>query len=151
MNFMEPYRARPEIAPQEVKLLELTDSGNREEAVTSEPEFKPQDTLDMWEKNNGQYGLEYLGIKEIAKDFTQKMQFSTLDKYIKAEMDERGYDKTPKNWQDILGEIENEIGSKGLSAYDRLKKLNNYVKVLQKFKAAKKLKESYANLSSDSK
>lgn len=132
-----------ETAPQEVKPVELTDDGSHDTALSTEPELSVESELEKWEVQNGKYGHEYLGIKEISKEFPYNAQFSQLDKYIKAEMEERGYDKTPKAWQDILAEIEGEIGSSKLDAIKRLGKLTNYIKVLQKFKAAKKMKESF--------
>lgn len=114
--------------------------------IVSDPENTPRevasDSLEAWELNNGKYGLSYLGIKEIGKTFPISMHFSQIDKYIKAEIAERGLDATPKTWQDILAEIEGEIG-KEKDSYKRLQKLSDYLKVLSKLKNLKKLKEKY--------
>jgi len=132
----------PETAPSEVLPADLKDDGNRDKAITGEPELK-ENSLEKWEISNGKYGAEYLGIKETIKEFPYNAQFSQIDKYIKAEMEERGYDKTPKAWQDILAEIEGEIKSSKLNAIERLKKVTNYIKVLQKMRELKKKRESY--------
>lgn len=99
-------------------------------------------TLEEWETINGKYGLEYMGIKEIGKTFPLSMQFSQIDKYIKAEMAERGLDPTPKSWQDILAELEGELG-KEKDSYKRLQKLSDYLKVLKKIKELEEKKKSY--------
>ena len=115
--------------------------------VVADPENTPKDvnrgdTLEHWELQNGKYGLSYLGIQNIGDTFPLKMQFGQLDKYIKAEIAERGLDATPESWQNILKEIEDEIGT-DKNAYKRLEKLSNYLKVLNKIKALKKLQEKY--------
>ena len=87
--------------------------------------------IDKWEIENGKYGLEYLGIKELAGEFPIKAQFGIVDNYIKAEMKRLGYD-TPGRYQQILDGLEEEINSRKLSAYERVKKLSEYVKVIKK-------------------
>jgi len=131
-----------ETASSEVLPVELKDDGNRDKAIVGGEEIK-ENSLEKWEIENGKYGAEYLGIKETIKEFPYNAQFSQLDKYIKGEMEERGYDKTPKAWQDILEEIENEIDSSKLNAIERLKRVTNYIKVLQKIRELKKKKDSY--------
>lgn len=137
----------PEVAPQEPVKVELTDSGNRDKAISERPDLSTESELDRWEIQNGKYGLEYLGIKEIAKEFPYSADFSVLDNYIKESLKERGYDKTPERWQDVLREIEDEIGTKNLNAIDRLKRLSQYVKVAKKMNELKKLKDSYKSFS----
>ena len=111
--------------------------------VEDKEEFFSNDSneLDKWETANGKYGLEYLGIKEISKEFPMKMQFQIIDKYIKEEMGD--YDRTPQRWQDILKKLESEIGSDKLNAVDRLKKLSGYIKSLNNLKKAKAQNELY--------
>lgn len=145
-TFREAPKEQP-TPPQETKPLELTDAGNRDKAVSERPDLSNESELDKWEMQNGKYGLEYLGIKEIAKEFPYSADFSVLDNYIKESLKERGYDKTPDRWQDILREIEDEIGTKNLNAIDRLKRLSQYVKVAKKMNELKKLKDSYKSFS----
>jgi hypothetical protein len=133
--------------PQEFKPVKLTDAGNHDKALSHAPEFSSQSELERWETENGKYGLEYLGIKEIAKEFPYSADFSVVDNYLKETLKERGYDQTPERWQDVLREIEDEIGSKNLNAIDRLKKIAGYVKVAKKMNELKKLKDSYRNFS----
>jgi hypothetical protein len=99
--------------------------------------------LEKWEIQHGKYGLEYLGIKEVGKEFPYNAQFSVVDKYIKEEIKSRGYDLTPEKWQEILAEIESEIGTGKLDALERLKKLRGYIDVVRKYRKAKELKERY--------
>lgn len=137
----------PETTPYEPEKVELTDAGNRDKAVSERPDLSTESELDKWEIQNGKYGLEYLGIKEIAKEFPYNADFSILDNYIKESLQERGYDKTPGRWQEVLNEIENEIGSKDLNAIERLKRLTQYVKVAKKINDLKKQKESFRSIS----
>lgn len=87
--------------------------------------------IEKWEIEHGKYGIEYLGIKELAGEFPIKAQFGIVDNYIKAEMKRLGYD-TPGRYQEILDGLEDEIGSRKKSAYERVKKLSEYVKVIKK-------------------
>lgn len=130
----------PETIPADV-----TDHGNREKALTEEPGEKETSPLEEWEIKNGKYGLEFLGIKEIAKEFPMNAQFSVVDKYIKEEIARRGYDRTPESWQNILSEIEESLQSKKLNAYERMKKLSAYINILKKYDKAKALKDLYTS------
>lgn len=117
--------------------------------IVENPEEVPKDikpsSLEDWEVMNGKYGLEYLGIKNIADTFPIKMHFGALDKYIKEEISERGIDATPETWQNILKELEAEIGTEK-NAYKRLQRLNDYIKVIRKIKSLKELKNSYTKI-----
>lgn len=134
---------REAVKPQEEKSAEKPAEVT---GIVDDPENIPRsiDTsnLENWEIQNGKYGLEYMGIKNIADTFPLKMQFGMVDKYIREEMEERGVDKTPANWQSILKEIEDEIGIEK-NAYKRMERLSNYIKVVNRMKALKKLKEKY--------
>lgn len=145
---MEPFRTRatqePETAPKEAPQVELTDSGNQDKAITPSPEFSQDSELEKFEIRNGKYGLDYFGIKEIGKVFPLNAQFGLVDKYIKEELGIKGYDKTPESYQKILNEIEKEIDSSKLNAYERLKKLSGYIRAIKKFNEAKKKKELYS-------
>jgi len=101
--------------------------------------------LDIWEQNNGKYGLAYLGIKEIGKTFPIKAQFGEIDKYIKGELEEKGYDKTPLKWQEVLKELESEIGSDKLNVYERLKKLTALIRIIKKQKELKEKRRLYSS------
>jgi hypothetical protein len=64
------------------------------------------------------------------------MPTSEIDKYVKAEMEERGMEKTTKNYRDVLNEIEREIGSEKLQLLKRFSKLTGYIRAMNKLKAA---------------
>lgn len=140
----EVFRTRiapqePETAPEQpAEVKGIVDDPSKLEVFKND-----SSELDKWEITNGKYGLEYMGISEIAKEFPMKMHFQMIDKYIKEEMGE--YDKTPKKWQDILKRLETETGSKELNAVDKLKKLAGYIQVLNKLKKAKTLKDKFLN------
>ena len=146
---MEQFRTRtteaPVSSPEPLQSTEtknlVNDPLNKE--ITSNPEFSKESALDKWEIQNGKYGLDFLGIKELATELPMKLNFGILDKHIKETLAEKGYDKTPESWQNVLREMEDEIGSRDLNAYDRMKKLVGYIKVVQRLNSAKKLKESY--------
>lgn len=108
---------------------------------------EPKETvsaLETWEETNGiKYGVELFGIKDVMTDFSLKMDYSVVDKYIRDEIKENGYDATPKKWQEILDGLELEIGSSKLDAFERLKKLSSYIKVLKKYKEIKEKKEQF--------
>jgi hypothetical protein len=105
--------------------------------------FVESDNLENWETNNGKYGLAYLGIEEIGKTFPLNTQFGIVDKYIKAELEERGYDKTTARWQEVLKELETEFGTDKLNAVERLKKLAQMVNIIKKQKEFNKKRELY--------
>lgn len=129
----------------------LPDHGHEDEAIGKE--YREQnreqnmeqeaDALSQWETRHGKYGLEYLGIHEISKVFPYNAQFAVVDKFIKEEMAEAAYDRTPEAWQKILAGIEQEIGSQNLKAIDRLKRLHDYIQVLKRFRKAKETKDRY--------
>lgn len=97
--------------------------------------------LEGWEIEHGRYGEEFLGIKEISGEFPLKLHFNTLDKYIKAEIEERGMEMKKENYQQLLDEMEEEIGSRKLPTYKRLEKLFGYINVVKKLKELNKKKE----------
>lgn len=104
---------------------------------------KEMSQLDQWETENGKYGADFFGIKEIVKTFPLSVQFGAVDGYIKAEIQERGWEKTTENYQKILSEIEGEIRTSRLETYARLKRLSEYVAVMKKMSELKKKKESF--------
>jgi len=101
---------------------------------------KAENTLENWEIQNGKYGLSFLGIKEIGKVFPINAQFGVLDKYIKEEMGD--YDKTPERWQEVLKELETEIGSEKLNVYDRMRKLVSLIRIIRKQNELKEKKKA---------
>lgn len=133
--------------PTEAKPIVSDDITGATPTLTESDEPKQEESaLERWETENGKYGIEYFGIKDVMSDFSLKMDFSVVDKYIKAELAEKGYDQTPEKWQEILAGLEQELGTEEMDAFERLKKLSGYIKVLKKFNDIKKKKESYAGL-----
>jgi len=120
--------------PRETEGLIVTDIENKPE------EIKKKNALEDWEIANGKYGLELLGIKEIANEFPLKGYFGILDKYIKEQI---GDESTPAKWQSILAELEGEVKTEKLDPYKRLKKLSEYIQVIQKLNKLNELKASF--------
>ena len=73
------------------------------------------------------------------------MQTSVIDKYIKGELESRGYEKNIENYEKILQEIETEIGSDRLELFKRITKITQYAKALQRLNQANALKEKFLN------
>ena len=146
---MEPYRTRE----PEALVIPLIDApavetqgvvhNVEDRAIGENLEQSKESELDNWELQNGKYGLDYMGIKETAKEFPMKMQFSYIDSFIKAEMAEKGYDKTPTSWQDVLKGIEEEIGTDKNKSAERLSRIYNYLKTLSKYREIKTKRDSF--------
>ena len=133
----------PETAPQTPQPLESDElAGN--ETKASEPLTKEEHNLDIWEGlNRTKFVVDYFGVKEYADEFGLKMQTATIDKFIKGELEKRGYEKNIENYKSILQEIENEIGSSRLELFARIKKITGYASALARLYKAKLLKESF--------
>jgi hypothetical protein len=103
--------------------------------------------LDIWEGlKRTKYVNEYFGTKQFEGEFNIKMQTSAIDKFIKSELQEKGYEQNTDNWEKVLNEIENEIGSNNLELFKRLDKLVGYINVLNKIKKVNVLKKKYLTL-----
>lgn len=136
-------QAKPELPPVvEAPVKETQNILGKEDVAISGTPVAHSD-LEDWETQNGKYGLEWLGLKEIGKQFPYNANFSEVDKFIKGELEERGYDKTRERYQEILHEIEQQIGSQKLRAIDRLQRIKNYIQVLKKMKSLKQQKQAY--------
>lgn len=137
-------RVESEESPiQGTPVKETQNIAEGKEDVAISGEIPERDQLSDWETTNGKYGAEYLGIREISKQFPYNAQFGLLDKYINEELSERGLKRTTEGYQSILSEIENEIGSGKLDTFERLKRLSDYVRVMKKFREAKKKREEF--------
>lgn len=144
--FREKAVAEPEVEAEVVEKPVYEEIGT---PIT--PSEKPMDNisienLTVWEgENKKKYVHEYFNVHNIASDFTVKMPTGEIDKFIKEQLEERGYEKTTKNYRSILAEIEQEIGSDKLELFKRFNKLTGYIRVLRKLYATKKMKEKYLN------
>lgn len=114
------------------------------ETKASTPETPEERTIDIWEGlNRKRYIDEYFDTHATSSEFMVKMPTSEIDKFIRAEMEERGFEKTIDNYQEVLREIEEEIGSSRLELFKRFTKLTGYIRAIMKFRKAKALKEKY--------
>lgn len=95
--------------------------------------------LELWESESGKkYVNEIFDTHNIGSDFTVKMHTSKIDKFIRAEIEERGWNKTTDNYKAILQEYEGEIGSDKLPLFERFKKLTTYIQAVKRLREAKK-------------
>jgi len=104
---------------------------------------KPTPVREEWESENCKYGLELFGIQETYREFPLKLHYGALKNYIDEQIDERGWEKNPKHFQQVLDEIEAEIGTKELETYARLKKLYEYIQISKKFQKIRAQKEAF--------
>jgi len=134
----------PDESPEPVP-TETPSDPNSYSSTTDTPldrEFK--NNLEAWEtEGKKKYVNEYFDTHNIYKDFSVKMSVSAIDKFVRAEMTDREYENTTDNYRKVIEGIEEEIGSKNLELFKRFNKLNGYIKVLTKLRAAKKSLGAY--------
>lgn len=103
-----------------------------------------ENTLDIWEGlHRNKYGTEYFNIKNIAHEFPLKAQFGSIDKFIKSEMESKDMEMNIQNYEKIISDIENEIGTTSTETYKRMQKIFNYIKTVRKYRELKKKKDAY--------
>jgi len=135
----------PEMAPQGPKPIpsDAIPPGAEKASDPSTPEEKK---LDIWEGlNRTKYVNEFFNIKEYAEEFGLKMQTAAIDKYVRSELEKRSWEKNTDNWEKVLGEIEEEIGSGRMELFSRISKITGYVRAINRLYKAKELKEKYLN------
>lgn len=111
-------------------------------------EFK--EGLEAWEtEGKKKFINEYFDTHNIGGEFVVKMPLSKIDKFIRAELEERRYEKTTTNYRSILAEIEEEIGSSRLEFFERIYKLNGYIRAFTRLRDAKKKVGAYKNVGLD--
>lgn len=144
----EPFRTRTAEPtgeePKELHSDQKSDDLQGNETPTRNPLTEEEKTLDIWEGlNNCKYLSDYFKIKAYEGEFSLKMQTSQIDKYIRAELETRGYEKNIDNYKKVLQEIESEIGSDRLETFKRITKITGYIRALKRLNEAKKRKELY--------
>ena len=137
----------PEIAPQAPIPLKSDELAGNERKL-ADPITEEEKKLDIWEgMNNRKFVTEYFNIGNIDGEFNLKMDTSVIDKYIKAELENRKYEKNIDNWKAVLEEVEAEIGSSRMELFSRIKKIAGFIKAVNRLNEAKKKKELYAQSS----
>jgi len=151
-SFREPVVEAPEAptssqeSPQAVSLPE-GDKLQGNESPATDPLTVDEKNVEVWEGlNRTKFIEDHFNIKEYAGEFPLKMQVSHIDKYIKNELSTREYEPNIDNYQKILQEIEEEAGSERLETFTRLKRISEYLKVLNKFESLKEKKASFKAL-----
>lgn len=106
-----------------------------------------EDNISVWEsENKRQYIQDIFNIRETAHEFPLSAQWKFIDKFIKGELETRNYEKTRKNYMDILKEFEDDIGSEKTETYTRIRRIFEYIKVLKKFREAKEKRNAFREL-----
>lgn len=95
------------------------------------------------ETESGKYILDLFDIQATHKEMPTKIQFNTLNKYVREQLGERNWEDNKKNWQTILSEIENEIGTVRLETSERMKRIFDYIQIKKKYNEIKKRMDSY--------
>lgn len=134
-----------ETAPQAKQSIELiSDTLKGGETGVEAPIEAEERKLEIWEGlKNKRFVDEYFDTHNTSSEFSVKMPTSEIDKFVRTELERRGYEKTTENYKRILQEIESEIGSEGLDLFKRFSKLTGYIRAINKFNKAKELKDKY--------
>jgi|GEM_PF-3049992 len=137
-----PVEKSLSIQPEPNK-VELSENINGDTLKDSGSEIKE---LQAWEsENKKKFSIDYFNAKELSAEFNTKMLISKVDKFIKEELKDKKYAETTDNYKKLLEEIENYLGSSNMELYTRLNKITAYINIINKEKALKKLKETYAH------
>lgn len=144
----EPFRVR-EVEQPEAPLVPAEEKPGTPISPNDNPMKSKEDLaelgdLTIWEgENKKKYVNEYFNTHNVSHEFMVKMPTSEIDKYIRAELEERKYEKTTKNYKEILAEIEREIGSEKLQLLERFRKITGYIRAVMKLRKAQELKNKY--------
>lgn len=142
-------RVEPTVTPETVPQAPLevkTDNLAGNESKTQDEALSEEKTLDIWEGlNRRKYGEDYFDIRNIAHEFPLKAQLGFIDKWIKSEIESKGYEKNIENYQKIISEIETELGTSPFDPYKRLQKIFSYLQVVKKISELNSRKEKYKN------
>ena len=150
----EVFRTRSVEAPVTQEMAPPRVSTQKSEEIpvgakkAQEPETLDEKNIEIWEGlHRTKYVAEYFNTKEFEGEFNVKMLTSQVDKYVKSQLEERGYEKNTENWNKVIQEIESEIGSENLELFKRLQKITGYINVVNRLSKLKTLKEKYKTLS----
>jgi len=136
---IDPEKTEPASAVETPEVKESFDS-----QVETPIEKKMAGNLELWEtESKKKYVSEYFDTHNISSDFSVKMSLGAIDKFVRAELESRGYDKTTENYRAIMKEVEEEIGSSRLELFKRFGKITGYLRVLQRLRDAKQKLGAY--------
>lgn len=99
--------------------------------------------LDVYEKENGKLLPSVFDVKNLAHTFPLKAELGAINNYIRSEIEARKMESNKENFEKILSEIEEQIGTKEVERLKRINRIFNYVKVLNKYNQIKEKKNSY--------
>lgn len=145
MHNGEVFRERVVEAPEQpIAIPEPTPEVGKPLRPEDKLSTETEKSLVLWEETHGKRFVdECFGTHLTSSEFSVKMPTSEIDKYIRGELESRGYEKSVENYRDILREIESEIGSEKLNLMKRFQRITGYIRVLNKIKKARELKEKY--------
>ena len=132
----------PEIEPQAYLPVQSDKLSGNETKLVDEPSSE-ENKLEIWEGlNRRKYGHDYFDIRATAETFPIKAEFGAIDKFIKSEMQSREMEMTIQNYESLLREIEQEIGTSQTETYKRINKLFHYIQTIKKYREIKLKKEA---------
>lgn len=146
----EPFRTRQDIveAPEpEIESIPLeSDSLVAGAKKLVDPLTEEEKTLDIWEGlNRKKFVSEYFDVSNIDYEFNLKMQTSLIDKFVRQELEKKGFVKNIDNWKQELQEIESLIGSSKMEVFKRIQKIVGYINAVNKYNKSKALRDKYLN------
>jgi hypothetical protein len=114
--------------------IEPTSSETTEVVQTpSQPQYEAQNAPQQpTEATDTGSVSEYLNAKEFMGDFKIRMDVGKIEKFIQAELEERGIEKTKANYHILLMDIENQINLKDKDLFTKIKKLAEYSDLMGK-------------------
>jgi len=114
----EPFKTKIELVSEPV-----TESVQAPEQPQMKAQDAPQQPTEAQEKGSV---ADYLKATEFLSDFNVKMSVSKIEKFISAELEERGLENTKANYHVLLMEIENLTNLKDKDLFTKIKKLSEY-------------------------
>lgn len=144
----EVFRTRVAPTPETPSLLipgPVQPEAKSVEARTDEYAGDVIERIDVYETERGhKYAEDLFGIRDlVAGDWKTKMDMSRIDKYVKNEIQTKGYDNTLTLYKNIINNLEERIGSRNLPAGKRLQKIVTYIGILQRVDKATELKRKF--------
>lgn len=125
------------VLPTPVELVD--EAPGKEEKRTTDTSVP----FDVYEREQGKFLPNYFDVKNTAHVFPVKAELGYIDKYIKSEIALREMELTASNYEKILAEIEEELGTKDKERFKRINRIFNYIKVVSKYQEIKQKRDAY--------
>jgi len=147
----EPFKTavEPSVEPQEARREPtplISDELQGNEVKASEELTVEEHNLDIWEGlHKREFGTDYFNIKNTVSEFPLSVEFKSIDKFIKAEMQAQDMEMNTQNYEQFISDLEDEIGTTQTETYKRINKIFQYIKTLRKYREIKEKKNAYLN------